>query len=175
MMKNILIVIGCAVMLAGLISMGCDSRGKLLQERLDRTEKELEGVRANLEKTGRIADKVPDLEVRIKQNQEEMSKLKADADGAQQDRDKALAEKEEIAQKNKQLKEENTKFNTTVNTMRKDTEDAKRRTRELDSAMKSSSAENAKLNEAIKALQEENEELKKRISELENAPKGSGK
>jgi len=171
-MRNILIVAICAIILSGLISVGCDNKSKLLQDRLARTEKELEEVRANLEKIGRDADKVPGLLAKEKEYKDEIARLKAEASGATQEKETAVKEKEEITQKNKQLKDENTKLNTTIKTMRDDTTDAKRRVRELESALLGSVGENTRLNNTIRTLQEENAELKKRIAELE---KGSGK
>ncbi|HLD36647.1 MAG TPA: hypothetical protein VJC37_07980 [Planctomycetota bacterium] len=136
-MKNTWITLISLMMLAGLISAGCDSKGKLLQERLNQTEKELEAARVSLNTLGEKADKVPALEAQVKQKQEEMDKLKADIDGARQDKDSAIKEKEEAVQKNTQLKTDNAKLNEEIKKLRAENEDLRRRIRELESAIKS--------------------------------------
>jgi len=129
-MKIILGFIICAIILAGLTSIGCDSKGALLQERLTRTEQQLEEVRTNLEKAGKEADRIPGLLAKGKQYQEEIDKLKADISGTDQ-------EKKELAKKNKQLQDENAKLKESNKALKEENTDLKRRIRELESAIKS--------------------------------------
>lgn len=93
-MRIISIIAATSIILAGTVFLGCDSKSRLLEERLNRAEKQLEGVRLNLEKAGKETDRIPDLTARIKQSQDEAAKLKAELDGSKSDREAALKEKD---------------------------------------------------------------------------------
>jgi uncharacterized membrane protein (DUF106 family) len=79
-MKAIFIIIITVFTLSITVFTGCDNKNQLLQERLKRTEKQLDEVRANLEKAGKETDRIPELLIKIKQAQDE-SRVKRNENG----------------------------------------------------------------------------------------------